>query len=89
MVGRTATKEEVHEILKDVDFTGKFRRTDSGWWIAYCEEVPEARTQGETKEEALENLKDAIALILEDYSPEKLRALGTILTLEERQLLAL
>ncbi len=89
VVERTAKREEVHEILKDVDFTGKFRRTDSGWWIAYCEEVPEARTQGETKEEALENLKDAIALILEDYSPEELREFRAGLVSEERELLAL
>lgn len=89
MAERTASREEVHEILENVDFTGKFRQTESGWWIAYCEEVPEARTQGETKEEAKENLKDAIAFILEDYSPEQLQTLKTVLTLEEREHLAL
>jgi hypothetical protein len=29
------------------------RKTLSGWWIAYCEEIPEARTKDKTKEEAL------------------------------------
>lgn len=67
-----ATREEVHEILEGASFTGKFRRSESGWWIAYCEEVPEARTQGETKEKARENSTDAIAFILEDLSPEEL-----------------
>lgn len=59
------------------------------WWIAHCEEVPEARTQGETKEEARENLKDAIAFILEDYSPEELKRLRVGLASEESELLAL
>lgn len=84
-----ATKTEIHEILEDVPFTGRFRRTESGWYIAYCEEVPEARTQGETKEEALENLGDAVTLILEDYSPEELEQFRARLTSEERELLAL
>ncbi len=61
--------------------TGKFRRP--GRWIAYCEEVPEARTQGGTKEEARENLKDAVAFILEDCSPEELERLRVELASEE------
>lgn len=84
-----ATREEVQEILEDVDFTGKFRQTESGWWIAYCEEVPEARTQGETKEEAIENLKDAIAFVLEDSSPEELERFKAELSSQERELLVL
>ena len=35
------------------------------WWIAYVEELPGANTQGETLEEARENLKEAIQLVLE------------------------
>ncbi|MGH3089531.1 MAG: type II toxin-antitoxin system HicB family antitoxin [Rubrobacteraceae bacterium] len=84
-----ATREEVHEILEGVSFTGKFRQSESGWWIAHCEEVPEARTQGETKEEARENLKDAVAFILEDLSPEELERFRDELTSEESELLAL
>lgn len=70
-------------------FTGKFRQTESGWWIAYCAEVPEARTQGETKVEAVENLTDAVVFILEDCSPEELEQLRQELTAEERELLPL
>ena len=84
-----ATREEVHEALRGVEFRGKFRRTESGWWIAHCEEVPEARTQGETKDEARENLKDAVALILEDCSLEQLERFRTELISEESELLAL
>ena len=84
-----ATRAEVYEILEDTNFTARFRHTESGWWIAYCEEVPEARTQGATKEEVLENLKDAVAFILEDYSPDELEQLRNELRSEERELLTL
>ena len=84
-----ATRDEVHEILEDVDFNVKVRHTDSGWWIGYCVEVPEARTQGETREEVFENLRDAIAFILEDCSPKQLERFRENLVSEERELLAL
>jgi predicted RNase H-like HicB family nuclease len=84
-----ASRREIHEILDGVDFTMKYRQTDSGWWIAYCEELPEARTQGETKDEVRENLTDAITFILEDYSVEELQRLRNKLVSEERELLAL
>lgn len=35
------------------------------WWVAWTDDVPGALTQGRTLEEARENLKDAIALMLE------------------------
>ncbi len=84
-----ASRDEIHEILEGVDFTMKYRQTESGWWIAYCEEVPEARTQGETKDEVRENLRDAIEFMLEDYSVEELEELRNHLASEETELLAL
>ena len=84
-----ASRYEVNDILGGVEFTMKYRHTDSGWWIAYCEEVPEARTQGETKEEVRGNLRDAVAFILEDYSTEKLEELRNELASEESELLVL
>ncbi len=39
---------------------------DEDWFVAYAPEVPGADGQGRTREEALESLSDAIALILED-----------------------
>ncbi len=45
-------------------FTAVFERTDK-WWIAYVEELPGANTQGATLEEARENLKGAVVLVLE------------------------
>jgi predicted RNase H-like HicB family nuclease len=48
-------------------FTAVFEQGDS-WWIAYVEELPGANTQGETLAEARENLKEAVALVLEANS---------------------
>jgi predicted RNase H-like HicB family nuclease len=38
---------------------------DEAWYIAYCAEVPGANGQGHTREECLQNLREAISLILE------------------------
>ena len=38
---------------------------DGDWWIAYVEELPGANTQGRTLEEARENLKEAVALVIQ------------------------
>jgi len=46
-------------------FTAVFEQ-DGPWWIGYVEELPGANTQGATLEEARENLKEAIRLILEE-----------------------
>jgi predicted RNase H-like HicB family nuclease len=52
----------------DVTFTAVFEEVPSsegGGYCAYVEELPGANTQGQTLEEARENLKDAIRLLLE------------------------
>jgi predicted RNase H-like HicB family nuclease len=43
--------------------------------VAYCAEVPGANGQGSSREECLENLRMAIALILEQRRDDSLRAL--------------
>ena len=48
---------------------------DGPWYIAYCAEVPGANGQGKSREECLESLRQAIALILEYRREESLRAL--------------
>jgi len=45
-------------------FTAVFEQKDA-WWIAYVEELPGANSQGKTLEEARENLKEAVQLIME------------------------
>ncbi|MDZ7665758.1 MAG: type II toxin-antitoxin system HicB family antitoxin [Desulfotignum sp.] len=48
--------------------------TEGGFW-AFCPEIPGANGQGETVEEAKNNLRDAIELILEDRRADFLRGL--------------
>ncbi|NIM07357.1 MAG: type II toxin-antitoxin system HicB family antitoxin [Armatimonadetes bacterium] len=45
-------------------FSAVFRQ-EGEWWIGYVEELPGANTQGRTLEEARENLKEAVRLVLE------------------------
>ena len=45
-------------------FTAVFEK-DGNWWMGYVEELPGANTQGATIEEARENLKEAIQMVLE------------------------
>jgi predicted RNase H-like HicB family nuclease len=47
-----------------MEFTAVFERVPEGY-IAFVEELPGANTQGETLEEARENLLEAIQLIIE------------------------
>ncbi|HSF15792.1 MAG TPA: type II toxin-antitoxin system HicB family antitoxin [Vicinamibacteria bacterium] len=56
------------------EFTAVIER-DGQWFIAYSPEVPGANGQGKSKEEALQNLSEAIALILEDRRADGLRGL--------------
>ncbi|MBR6438652.1 MAG: type II toxin-antitoxin system HicB family antitoxin [Bacteroidales bacterium] len=44
----------------------------SGWYCGQCEQLPGAISQGATFEELMENMKEAISLILE-YNKEKAR----------------
>lgn len=48
---------------------------DGQWYIAYCLEIPGANGQGKSKNEALENLAEAITLVLEDRREDGLRGL--------------
>ena len=43
-------------------FTAVYEKVDDGW-IGYVEELPGANTQGKTREEVKENLKEAVQLI--------------------------
>lgn len=46
-------------------FTAVFQRVADGGYVAWVEELPGANTQGETLDEARENLKEAIELIVD------------------------
>ncbi|HVF48853.1 MAG TPA: type II toxin-antitoxin system HicB family antitoxin [Pyrinomonadaceae bacterium] len=55
-------------------------RDEDGVWIVECPSIPGCVSQGGTREEALENIKDAIRLCLQ-VRAEK----GYPLTIETRQ----
>lgn len=54
------------------EFTAIVER-DGPWYIAYCAEVPGANGQGKSREECLESLREAIALILDHRRAYSLR----------------
>ena len=56
------------------EFTAIVER-DGAWFVAYCAEVPGANGQGQSRDECLANLREAIALILEHRREESFRAL--------------
>jgi Uncharacterized conserved protein len=62
-------------------FTIKLEESDEGDYTAQCLEIPAAISEGETKEEALENIKEDIQLVLE-VTREQAQVLGEIATVE-------
>ncbi|MCP3960339.1 MAG: type II toxin-antitoxin system HicB family antitoxin [bacterium] len=55
-------------------------RDEDGVWIVECPSIPGCVSQGQTKEEALDNIREAIALCLEVRAEQ-----GLPLTVEMRQ----
>ncbi len=55
-------------------------RDEDGVWIVECPSIPGCVSQGSTKDEALENIKEAIQLWLEVRAEQ-----GLPLTIETRQ----
>jgi len=58
-------------------------RDEDGVWVAECPSIPGCVSQGTTKDEALENIREAIALCLEVRSERGLREVvqGTLRSL--------
>ena len=48
-----------------MQFTVKLEESDEGGYTVQCLELPAAISEGDTKEEALENINEAIKLVLE------------------------
>ena len=63
------------------EFTAVIERDDE-WFISYSPEVPGANGQGRSKQECLQSLADAIALILEDRREDGLRGVPENAVLE-------
>lgn len=58
-------------VSETLHFTIRFSPIEDGWVMAQVEEVPGALSQGRTREEARENVLDALRLML---SPDEPRA---------------
>ena len=54
---------------------------EDGWWVIECPAIPGCASQGRTEEEALENIRDAIAGCMEVR-----REKGLPLTIETREI---
>ncbi|MFM9905619.1 MAG: type II toxin-antitoxin system HicB family antitoxin [Pyrinomonadaceae bacterium] len=61
-------------------FNITLERDEDAVWIAECPSIPGCVSQGETRDEAIENIKDAIKICLEVRADR-----GLPLTVETRQ----
>jgi predicted RNase H-like HicB family nuclease len=61
-------------------FTVTIDRDETGMWVAECPAIPGCVSQGRTKPEAIENVREAIELCLEVRADR-----GLPLTIETRQ----
>lgn len=64
-----------------MQFTITVDRDEDGVWITECPSIPGCVSQGQTKEEAIANIQEAIQLCLEVRAER-----GLPLTIETRQL---
>jgi len=52
--------------MKNIELTAVFEPCEKGGFIAYVEEISGINSQGETLEEAKENLADAVNMVFEE-----------------------
>lgn len=67
-----------------LEFTAVFQEAPEGGYIAFVEELPGANTQGETLDEARENLREAVGLVLEANRALAEEELGGAKVIRER-----
>jgi antitoxin HicB len=49
-------------------YSYKLKRQKNGWWLVRFPDVPEALTEGQTKEEAIANAGHSLTAALEGYA---------------------
>jgi len=64
-----------------MEYTIVLEVAEEGGFTARCLELPAAISEGDTKDEAIENVKEAIELVLE-VTEEQARILGEITKIE-------
>ena len=66
--------------MKAMKFMTTLERDEDGVWVAECPSIPGCVSQGKSREEALDNIREAIAACLEVRAER-----GMPLTIETRQ----
>jgi predicted RNase H-like HicB family nuclease len=66
---------QLEPLMSATPYTAVIRR-DGRWWIGWVEEVPGVNSQGETREELLSNLREALAEAIEMNREDARRAAG-------------
>lgn len=64
-----------------MEYTIVLEIAEEGGYTVRCLELPAAISEGDTKEEAIENIKEAISLVLE-VTGEQARILGEVTKVE-------
>jgi predicted RNase H-like HicB family nuclease len=57
------------------EFTAVVQR-DGHWWVGWVQEIPGVNSQGESREELMENLQSALKEMLELNRADALKAAG-------------
>lgn len=69
--------------MKLRDFEVIVEKCDDGWFVADVPSLPGCHTQGKSRKEALENIKEAIQLCLEVAAEKKTKAKAPVITVEK------
>jgi predicted RNase H-like HicB family nuclease len=67
-----------------IQLTAVFRPDPQGGFVAFVEELPGANTQGDTLDEARENLREAVAMVIEANRLLAERATGAADVIREK-----
>lgn len=67
-----------------LELTAVFQQVAEGGYVAFVEELPGTNTQGTTLDEARQNLREAVLLIVEANRLIAERALGSTAVIRER-----
>ena len=67
-------------MVKKMKFVTTLERSEEGVWVAECPSIPGCVSQGDTRDEALANIREAIAVCLEVRAER-----GLPLTIETQQ----
>ncbi len=71
MTKKTFIAKYKREEVKEYNYTISLEREEDGGYHAFCPALPGCHTQGDTYEETIENIKDAIKLYIESLKARR------------------